>query len=265
MKYSNYELNEGNTSTYNIPKFITSENILTQHFFATKHLAEYEFPFQIITAKKQIHSADINYINSANYNENFYCDGFVINRDSFDNTKKVNYGIGIRTADCVPILFADETNGVYGAAHSGWRGTIGTPQRLSHPDIPGIAAETVRIMCLKGAQYNNINVAVGPCIHSCCFEVRDDFYSTVLNSIGSNITEKYVIPNIDCKTSNEKRYHADLIGINIDLLLQIGIRPNNIFVSNICTCCHSDVFHSFRAEKKLNGVMTSAIAFSTKL
>lgn len=59
----------------------------------------------------------------------------------------------------------------------GWRGTIGRPSDFSEDNIPGIAANAVRIMVNYGADKNKIQVAIGASIHSCCFEVKNDFYN----------------------------------------------------------------------------------------
>lgn len=72
--------------------------------------------------------------------------------------------LGILTADCVPILFADRAAGVIGAAHSGWKGTL-----------TGIAGATVAAMEALGATRENIAAAVGPCIAQRSYEVDSGF------------------------------------------------------------------------------------------
>jgi YfiH family protein len=72
--------------------------------------------------------------------------------------------LGILTADCVPILLADETAGVVGAAHSGWKGAIG-----------GVVAATVTAMEGLGADRGRITAAVGPCIGRASYEVDEGF------------------------------------------------------------------------------------------
>ena len=72
--------------------------------------------------------------------------------------------LGILTADCAPILFADTKAGVIGAAHSGWKGTL-----------TGVAAATVAAMEALGADRANIAAAVGPCIAQRSYEVDSGF------------------------------------------------------------------------------------------
>ncbi len=72
--------------------------------------------------------------------------------------------LGVLTADCVPILFADAAAGVVGAAHSGWKGAIG-----------GVALATIEAMERLGADRSRIAAAVGPCIGRASYEVDDGF------------------------------------------------------------------------------------------
>ncbi|MDO7835943.1 peptidoglycan editing factor PgeF [Sphingobium sp. HBC34] len=72
--------------------------------------------------------------------------------------------LGILTADCVPVLFADAAAGVVGAAHAGWKGAIG-----------GVTDRTIAAMVALGAAPERIACAVGPCISRASYEVTDDF------------------------------------------------------------------------------------------
>jgi YfiH family protein len=72
--------------------------------------------------------------------------------------------LGILTADCVPVLFADARAGVVGAAHAGWKGAIG-----------GVTDRTIDAMVALGADAARIACAVGPCIGRASYEVGDDF------------------------------------------------------------------------------------------
>ncbi len=69
-------------------------------------------------------------------------------------------GLGILTADCVPVLFADAEAGVIGAAHAGWKGALA-----------GVTEATITTMEKLGAERARINAAVGPCIHQVSYEV----------------------------------------------------------------------------------------------
>ncbi len=72
--------------------------------------------------------------------------------------------LGILTADCVPVLFADAQAGVVGAAHAGWKGALG-----------GVTDTTLDAMVALGADRSRIVAAIGPCIGRKSYEVSDDF------------------------------------------------------------------------------------------
>ena len=75
-------------------------------------------------------------------------------------TKTKGIILGIKTADCLPVLLADYKNGVIGAAHAGWRGAI-----------RGVVENTLALMIENGAELSEIAVALGPCIQQKSFEV----------------------------------------------------------------------------------------------
>lgn len=72
--------------------------------------------------------------------------------------------LGILTADCVPVLLADQTAGVIGAAHAGWKGALG-----------GVTDAAIEAMLALGADRNRIVAAIGPCIARASYEVDDGF------------------------------------------------------------------------------------------
>ncbi|OYY66727.1 polyphenol oxidase family protein [Sphingomonas sp. 28-62-11] len=72
--------------------------------------------------------------------------------------------LGILTADCVPVLFADTAAGIIGAAHAGWKGALG-----------GVTDATIEAMLALGAERDRIVAAIGPCIARASYEVDDGF------------------------------------------------------------------------------------------
>ena len=80
-------------------------------------------------------------------------------------TNQRGLALGILTADCAPVLFADPQAGVIGAAHAGWKGAIS-----------GVLANTVAAMERLGARRGRITAAVGPCISRKSYEVDEAFY-----------------------------------------------------------------------------------------
>lgn len=82
-------------------------------------------------------------------------------------TERSDVALGIITADCAPVLFADAAAGVIGAAHAGWRGAVG-----------GVLEATLAAMVELGAQ--QITAVIGPCIHQASYEVGADLRDAVL-------------------------------------------------------------------------------------
>lgn len=80
-------------------------------------------------------------------------------------TDRPGLAIGILTADCAPVLFADAQAGVVGAAHAGWKGALG-----------GVTDSTIALMETLGAKRERIAAAVGPCIARASYEVDDGFF-----------------------------------------------------------------------------------------
>lgn len=105
----------------------------------------------------QIHSADAVTITAPFFDEaRSHADALVTDRPGML--------LGILTADCVPVLFADTAAGVVGAAHAGWKGALG-----------GVTDATVAAMEALGARADRIACAIGPCIARVSYEVDDAF------------------------------------------------------------------------------------------
>ncbi len=84
-------------------------------------------------------------------------------------TRTAGIGLGILTADCAPVLFADPDARVIGAAHAGWKGALG-----------GITDATIAAMVALGATRENITATVGPCISQRAYEVGPEFLETFM-------------------------------------------------------------------------------------
>lgn len=83
--------------------------------------------------------------------------------------------LGILTADCAPVLFVAKKEQIIGACHAGWRGAVG-----------GVLEATVLAMENLGAQVENIEAALGPCIGPQSYEVTDDFIVPFIDQDQSN-------------------------------------------------------------------------------
>lgn len=133
--------------------------------------------------------------------------------------------LGIRTADCVPILlFAP---GVVAAVHAGWRGTL-----------KGAARKAVEALVeLRGCRADSILAALGPCINSCCYRVDRDVWEPFTQNFR---------PDVHIVRGEE--HYVDLVTANRAWLLRSGLHPANIEVLDYCTHCRPDLFFSHRRE-----------------
>ncbi len=112
--------------------------------------------------------------------------------------------IGVLTADCAPVLFADTTHRVIAAAHAGWKGAL-----------DGVLEATLATMQDLGARRDTIVAAVGPCIHQVSYEVGPEFHEMFLARDGGFGT--YFHPG------NGDRWQFDLPGFVADRLARAGI------------------------------------------
>ena len=169
---------------------------------------------------------------------NFSCDGYVTTDDDLP--------IGVKTADCVPILLEarDDVGNVVAvsAVHAGWRGTADR-----------IAEEAVRKLCLLGARVENIYVAIGPCIDECCYEVGNDFAEQIEIKLGQNYKNKFVVEKENGSLC------ANLKGMNFEILTSIGVPKENIDIAPYCTCCNPELFYSHRRQKGIRGAHLNVI------
>lgn len=192
-----------------------------EHGFGTRHLEDWPGGY---TNLKQIHSSLVVDVTGR---------GGVLGRGDALVISEPGNWIGVRTADCVPVLLADREKRIVAAVHAGWRGTVA--------NITGntLAAMRESYDCDPAT----ILAAIGPCIGSCCYEV------------GPEVAEQFdsILPGRRGQTT------VDLVMSNRRQLETAGVLPENIDESNLCTKCRSDEFYSFRKEAGQAGRMVSAI------
>ena len=122
-----------------------------------------------IVLLNQVHSNKFHYISkNSKLNDKFEGDALV--------TDKKNIPIAVLTADCAPVLIYDENKEMVAAIHAGWKG--------AYKDI---VKRVVKFMIKKGCSPKNITVAIGPCISSKNYEVKDDFKKRFIKKDKKNI------------------------------------------------------------------------------
>jgi polyphenol oxidase len=168
---------------------------------------------------RQIHSDRV--VNAAGL-KNRECEGDALVTDEIAKC------IGVRTADCVPILLVDSHNHVVAAVHAGWRGTAA-----------GIVKHAIDKMNADfGTSAADLYAAMGPCIRVCCYEVGPEV------AVHFNLTGRC---NLDLPHANRRQMET------------AGLAPDRMFDSGLCTACNAAQLFSYRREPENPGRMVAAI------
>ena len=155
-------------------------------------------------------------------------------------TRQRGTGVGIITADCVPILICFPDSGCVCAVHAGWRGTS-----------LRVVRNCLRAVCEKYSLRPQDAVAViGPAIGGCCYEVRDDVASKFGSRFAGNgnwLSEK-----------GDGKFLLDLAELNRIELCDAGV--SEIETMNVCTCCRD--LPSYRRDGSGTDKMISFVGVS---
>ena len=171
--------------------------------------------------------------------------------------------LAVQTADCIPILLLDPRRRAFASVHAGWRGTLAR-----------IAAKAVGKMQMEfGTNPGDQIAALGPGIHSCCYEVGPDVVSEFAAQFPQ--AREWFDGPFDQMTSGEApnplpwlsmmppgheppppRCKLDLYAANAAILVSAGLRPKNIFCSGLCTACRTDLLFSYRREGRTGRMMS---------
>ncbi len=147
--------------------------------------------------------------------------------------------LGIKTADCLPVLIVDPKRCLVAAAHAGWRGTAA-----------GVAARSVDALVARGSRVEDLVAALGPAIGPCCYEVGDDVRAAFPPAAAAFFQPG---PN--------GRPHLDLRAANTRQLVETGLRPEALHHLADCTRCRADLYPSYRRDGQGCGTMISFVGF----
>lgn len=144
-------------------------------------------------------------------------------------------------ADCMPLLFFDPVKKVIANTHSGWKGTV---------QLIGKNTVEKMISCYQCCP-SDIICCIGPTIRKCHFEVGEDVKDIFCNQFKDKMDiNNYIIKT---KIENKKKYYIDTVEINKQILLNMGLKEENIIDSKICSVCSEKQIHSYRAHGKEAG------------
>lgn len=142
------------------------------------------------------------------------------------------------SADCIPVLLVDEKRKAVGACHCGWRGT--------YKNLPALMLEKMKEEF--GTEPGDVKAVIAPGIRKCCYEVSEELYCD-FRSRFSFASEP------ECTEKKNNSFFLSLPDINRRILETEGVLKENIYVSELCTCCNSNLLHSHRATNGKRGIM----------
>jgi YfiH family protein len=177
----------------------------------------------------QIHSAEVRVVKDAAdpLSEEEHCDALA--------TRLRGVLLGIKTADCVPVLLADTRTGACAAAHAGWRGTLAEIVRRT----------LARMDAEFGTRAPDVRACIGAAALGCCYEV------------GAEVIEAFheKFPRADGWFEPTREGHAlvDLQRANRDQLIESGVHDERIHALPLCTMCRTDLFFSYRRDRSVYG------------
>jgi len=179
----------------------------------------------------QTHSADVRVVrdfeDAKQNNDKDKCDAIVSNVP--------NVLVGVKTADCVPVLLGDAKTKTFAAVHAGWRGTLDS-----------IVVNAINKMREEfGVNPQNIRAAIGPAASGKCYEVGAEVIAA--------FTRKFSNAETLFTPTREDHAFIDLHKANRDQLFFAGVKPEKIHVAPYCTMTRTDLFFSYRAERKPYG------------
>ena len=161
-------------------------------------------------------------------------------------TRNKNLIPTVTVADCLPVYLYEPETGVFGIVHSGWKGT-------------GIACDAITLAGQKyGCQIQDFLIVIGPHIHDCCYivnEERAEYFAENFSEDCVREVEADFLPDWNYgDKSGGKLYRLSLAKANFAALTRLGVRAENIFISEDCTSCSKNGFYgSNRRETKEAG------------
>lgn len=226
---------------YVLEKFKSQAGLI--HGFSTRRFGDLDRFLMVLGLKKsnlvlmeQVHGNKIKVVNTNDKGRIIPgIDGMV--------TKSKGLILGVKTADCLPILFYDPVGKIIGVAHAGWRGIL-----------KRICQKVVDVMIRLGSLPQNVIAGSGSYIGSCCY------------NIGQQRAEKFKKEFGELKgmiRQQKNKLYLDLAVPARAQLIATGISQDNIEFSSSCTSCQNQEFFSFRKNtKKSYGAMFGVISLA---
>jgi polyphenol oxidase len=178
----------------------------------------------------QVHGADVCVVHDerdAAQTEQRHCDALTTNAP--------HILVGVKTADCVPVLLGDARTRACAAVHAGWRGTASSI----------VAHALARMRAEYGTVAADVHAAIGPAALACCYEVGREVIET--------FRARFQYADGLLTPTRPDHARIDLHKANCAQLVAAGVPAAQIHTAPLCTICRPDLFFSYRREKRLYG------------
>ncbi len=203
-----------------------------------------------IVCSHQTHTTNVRIVTEADAGK-----GVTVPRDYCDVDGMITDipGLTLATffADCVPLFFVDPVHRAIGMSHSGWKGTAAR-----------MGARTLEVMGdTYGTRPADVICAIGPSICQDCYEVSGDVAEVFAQEFAGHESEiliardkrEAVCAQEIHQAGADSKYLLDLWRANEIVLLEAGVLPEHLSVTDICTCCNPDELFSHRASHGKRG------------
>ena len=193
---------------------------------------ELDYDFKVIRPG-QNHTNIVRVVEESNIDDDFKdVDGLITNINDI--------ALVVTVADCQGIMLYDKEKDVIGCIHSGWKGTLNR-----------IGSNAIRLMFDNyNSKPENIIIYISPSIHKCCFEVDEDVKNQFEKEF-KDIKLNDIIKKGNIK-ENKQKYYIDTIELNKRVFMDLGIKVENIFSSDLCSVCNEEK-HYYRKDKPNDG------------
>lgn len=207
------------------------ENVLKNHKIFAKAVG---FPYENIVTTNQTHTTNVRVVTKEDCGK-----GITKDRDYSDVDGLITNvpGIVLTTyyADCVPLYILDPVNKAIGLSHSGWKGTVNR-----------IGENTLKLMNENyGTNPKDVICCIGPSICQDCYEISEDVANEFINEFGKNNKILY--------NKGNGKYRLNLWESVKQVFLDAGVEYDNIYTTDICTCCNKDELFSHRGHHGKRG------------
>lgn len=194
------------------------------------------FETKDLVLSDQTHTANVRRVTEADRGK-----GFDKEKDYTDTDGLITNVPGLMLvtiyADCVPLYFVDPVHKAIGLSHSGWKGTV---HRMGKATLERMAEEF-------GTCPEDVQAAIGSSICQDCYEVSEDVAEAFMNEFADHQDDQLVY------RKDNGKYQLNLWRANELVLLEAGIRPEYLTITNVCTCCNHELLFSHRASHGQRG------------